>query len=394
MRAAAIIVALAAGLGCLPAAAAETDDVDRRLESVERAIEEGQSRERQLDSKAAALGREVADLRAELVSAARAAQAHEERLDTIEGRLADLTPAEAEKAAALERQWATLTTTLGALERLGRLPPGALIAAPATLTDTIRTNLLLGAAVAALDSEARGLREQLDGLADLRRTIASERTEMAAAGTELAAERRRLDRLLERKSALQRTTLKQRRAAEQRVARLAAEAGNLRELMEKLATGAAAAPPVETPPAFAAPAPARSFAATRGTLGLLPVRGRLVGLFGQTNESGGRRNGIAIETRAGAWVVTPFDGRVVFAGPFRGYGQLLIIEHGEGYHTILAGVARIDSVLGQWLLAGEPVGVMGPGSNGMPTLYVELRRNGAAINPLPWLAAGGRKASG
>ncbi len=391
MRAAAIIVALAAGLGCLPAASAETDEVDRRLESVERAIEEGQSRERQLDSKAAALGREVAALRAELVSAARAAQAHEERLDTIEGRLADLTPAEAEKAAALERQWAALTTTLGALERLGRLPPGALISAPATLTDTIRTNLLLGAAVAALDSKARGLREQLDGLADLRRTIASERTEMAAAGTDLAAERRRLDRLLERKSALQRTTLKQRRAAEQRVARLAAEAGNLRELMEKLATGAAAA--VETPPAFAAPAPARSFAATRGTLGL-PVRGRLVGLFGQANESGGRRNGIAIETRAGAWVVTPFDGRVVFAGPFRGYGQLLIIEHGEGYHTILAGVARIDSVLGQWLLAGEPVGVMGPGSNGIPTLYIELRRNGAAINPLPWLAADGRKASG
>ena len=393
MRAAAIIVALAAGLGCLPAAAAETDDVDRRLESVERAIEEGQSRERQLDSKAAALGREVAVLRAELVSAASAAQDHEERLDTIEGRLADLTRAEAEKAAALERKWAALTTTLGALERLGRLPPGALIAAPATLTDTIRTNLLLGAAVAALDSKARGLREQLDGLADLRRTIASERTEMAAASTELAVERRRLERLLERKSALQRTTLKKRRAAEQRVARLAAEAGNLRELMEKLATGAAAAPPVETPPAFAAPAPARSFAATRGTLGL-PVRGRLVGLFGQTNESGGRRNGIAIETRAGAWVVTPFDGRVVFAGPFRGYGQLLIIEHGEGYHTILAGVARIDGVLGQWLLAGEPVGVMGPGSNGIPTLYLELRRNGAAINPLPWLAAGGRKASG
>ena len=385
MRAAAIIVALAAGLGCLPAAAAETDDIDRRLESVERALEEGHSQERQLDSKAAGLGREVAALRAELVSAAGAAQAHEERLDTIEGRLADLTRAEAEKAAALERQWATLTTTLGALERLGRLPPGALIAAPATLTDTIRTNLLLGAAVAALDGKARGLREQLDSLADLRRTIASERTEMAAASTDLAAERRRLDRLLERKSALQRTTLKQRREAEQRVARLAAEAGNLRELMEKLATSAAAA--------LAAPAPARSFAATRGTLGL-PVRGRLVGLFGQTNESGGRRNGIAIETRAGAWVVTPFDGRVVFAGPFRGYGQLLIIEHGEGYHTILAGVARIDSVLGQWLLAGEPVGVMGPGSNGIPTLYIELRRNGAAINPLPWLTAGGRKASG
>ncbi len=77
-----------------------------------------------------------------------------------------------------------------------------------------------------------------------------------------------------------------------------------------------------------------------------------------------------------------------------GYGQLLIIDHGEGYHTVLAGIARIDSVLGQWLLAGEPVGEMGPGSDGNPTLHVELRWNGAAINPLPWLASGARKVSG
>jgi septal ring factor EnvC (AmiA/AmiB activator) len=92
--------------------------------------------------------------------------------------------------------------------------------------------------------------------------------------------------------------------------------------------------------------------------------------------------------------VTPYDGRVVFVGPFRGYGQLLIIDHGEGYHTVLAGVARIDSVLDQWLLAGEPVGVMGPGSRASPILYVELRRDGAAINPLPWLAADVREVSG
>ena len=113
-----------------------------------------------------------------------------------------------------------------------------------------------------------------------------------------------------------------------------------------------------------------------------------------TDRESGRSKGITIETRADAQVVTPYDGEVVFAGRFRGYGQLLIIQHGEGYHTLLAGFSRIDSVLGQWLLAGEPVGVMGRGSNGNPALYVELRRNGDAINPLPWLAASDRKVSG
>ena len=125
----------------------------------------------------------------------------------------------------------------------------------------------------------------------------------------------------------------------------------------------------------------------------MPARGRLVALFGD-QSSGVRNKGISIETRDGAQVVTPYDGEVVFAGPFRGYGQLLIIEHGEGYHTLLAGFSRIDSILGQWLLAGEPVGIMGWGSKGGPVLYVELRRDGVAINPLPWLAVSENKVSG
>ncbi len=389
MRAAAAIIAALAAGAWAPVVGAEP--VDERLGSVERALERGLSRERALDSQAAALEHEIVGLRATLVTTARAVQDHEERLSALEARVADLSRTEAEKKAALQRRWASLTATLGALQRLGRQPPTAIIAAPATITDAIRTSLLLKAVVPALDGVARELRQQLDGLAALRRLISVERARIAAAGSELGAERRRVDSLLGRTSAMRKTTLRERQLAEQRVAQLAAEARTLRELMEKLA---AVPPPDEKPPELS-PLPAvRSFAAARGTLPL-PVRGRLVEFFGQPKRAGvGRAAGIAIASRAGARVVTPYDGRVVFVGPFRGYGQLLIIEHGEGYHTVLAGVARIDSVLHQWLLAGEPVGVMGPGTHGNPILYVELRRNGAAINPLPWLAADGRKASG
>jgi septal ring factor EnvC (AmiA/AmiB activator) len=97
--------------------------------------------------------------------------------------------------------------------------------------------------------------------------------------------------------------------------------------------------------------------------------------------------------RPGGQVIAPFDGRIEFAGPFRGYGQILIIEHGDGYHSLLAGLDRIDGEVGQWLVAGEPVGVMpsdGPG----PTLYLELRRHEQPINPLPWLATRDDKVSG
>ncbi|MFP6745052.1 MAG: peptidoglycan DD-metalloendopeptidase family protein, partial [Alphaproteobacteria bacterium] len=149
---------------------------------------------------------------------------------------------------------------------------------------------------------------------------------------------------------------------------------------------------VVAPDTVTAPAVTRSIIEARGELPM-PVRGRLQSLFGDTSN-GVKSKGISIVTRGGAQVVTPYDGEVVFAGPFRGYGQLLIIEHGKGYHTLLAGFSRIDSILGQWLLAGEPVGVMGWGSNGGPVLYIELRRDGVAINPLPWLAVSADKVSG
>ena len=93
-------------------------------------------------------------------------------------------------------------------------------------------------------------------------------------------------------------------------------------------------------------------------------------------------------------MVAPYDGQVVYAGPFRGYGQILIIEHGESYHTLLAGIERIDAVEGQWVLAGEPVGTMERQGTELPKLYLELRHAGQPINPLPWLANFDNKVQG
>ena len=125
-----------------------------------------------------------------------------------------------------------------------------------------------------------------------------------------------------------------------------------------------------------------------------PARGRVVQAFGQTTDVGHISKGITIQTRKGAQVIAPFDGQVVFAGPFRGYGLLLIVEHSEGYHTLLAGMAQVDCAVGQRLAAGEPVGVMGQDDDTKPNLYVELRHSGQPVNPLPWLTAQKSKASG
>lgn len=128
---------------------------------------------------------------------------------------------------------------------------------------------------------------------------------------------------------------------------------------------------------------------------MMPARGDILSRYGQQRRSDGTSSkGITIGTRSGAQVVAPFDGRVAYAGQFRGYGQILIIEHGGRYHTLLAGMDRVDAVVGQWLLAGEPVGVMAKAHDFRPELYLELRRTGQPINPLPWLATNSEKVQG
>ncbi len=145
--------------------------------------------------------------------------------------------------------------------------------------------------------------------------------------------------------------------------------------------------------ALARPDNIRPFPESRASL-RMPARGRVVLRYGQSRSDEAASKGISIRARGGAQVVAPYDGKVVYAGPFRRYGQILIIEHGGRYHTLLAGLDRLDVVMGQWLLAGEPVGVLDSPQSGQVELYVELRRAGQPINPLPWLATTGDKVRG
>ena len=140
-------------------------------------------------------------------------------------------------------------------------------------------------------------------------------------------------------------------------------------------------------------APAQAFSSLRGALAR-PVSGRTITAFGQEDGLGGLARGDTIETRADAIVTAPADGKVLYAGPFRAYGNLLIMDAGDGYHVVLAGLDRIDVSPGQYVVASEPVGIMGrirlagvtaaAAENDSPTLYVEFRKDGKPVNPAPW----------
>jgi len=162
--------------------------------------------------------------------------------------------------------------------------------------------------------------------------------------------------------------------------------------------------PESTKVAFASPArmkPAMPFETAKGTLPL-PAQGKRIKRFGEADGVGGTLRGISLQTRGEARIIAPTDGWVVYSGPFRSYGQLLIINAGGGYHVLLAGMGRIDVSLGQFVLTGEPVAVMGASlpagqghnDNSRPVLYVEFRKDGRPIDPGPWWAEAPEKVQG
>lgn len=384
--------------------AAPASNDRQQLERLQREIERGEKRERALFNEAARLSGEVASLQRRLVAVAAEVQTHETEVSELEAKLDELSAVERETRRDLDRRRDELSSMIGALTRLSRRPAQAMLLSPASTGDTVRSSLVMRQVVPALNDRASILRDQLVALKELRAEIAEQRAAMDDAGAALKDRKRELNTLLAAKADARRRTVQERESEGLRLATMVARANDLSQLLQQLqeeeAERQAGTEDRSQTPAGSETLTATlvPFTASRGRLPL-PVRGRIMGRFGEPDDSGAPVKGITVETRNGAAVVSPNDGKVVFAGPFRGYGELLIISVGEGYHILLAGLARADVSVGQWLLAGEPVGLMAEtdeqtNSGSRPHLYIELRHQGEPINPLPWMTAGKRKVSG
>jgi septal ring factor EnvC (AmiA/AmiB activator) len=403
-------------------ASASAQDVGKRLQEIERQIEKGKQKSEALEEKAKSLTEDLSQKTRARIEMAKSVHELEERMLDLEAEVATLDRSEQAKREALVEGRRTYGQLLVALERMSRLPPQAVIAYPAEPGELVRAAAVLRGVVPRIEGRAAALKAELDSLSETRARIADKRAELARMAPQLRRQRAELDKQVAALSTQQRSVLADRQVETQRLEKLSREAEGLRELFDKLEVERAErveqekaqekakskqGPAVHKPAptkldpgsavASAAPFAVRKMSEARGELAM-PAVGPVTGQYGEPLQPGITRKGLDIETRPGAQVVAPYDGKVVFAGPFRAYGLLLIIEHSEGYHTLLAGMSRIDAEIGQWLLSGEPVGIMGQhaglASDAPPSLYVELRRNGQPINPLPWLAARKGKANG
>lgn len=393
------MLALAAALP--PAAIAA--EPQKQLREVERELQQTRRERQSVEEQAESVERELRIVRSQLVRAAKSAQSFEDNASLLERQLRQLRAKESEIVTTLRKRDKQMVGVLTALQRFAGRPTQALIGRPGEPVKVVRAAILLRSAVPAIEVEARSLKAELASLGQVRSDIRQRRDALDKNGLSLSAEQQELERLAARKAQLS-TEI---RAASEKITRraeaLAAKADNLRDLISSLEKVTPVALPRQKPePGAAASAggdagvfdSTRPFSSVKGALPL-PARGRMVERYGDKNSEGVTSRGMTLETRFGAQVIAPHDGQVLYAGQFRGYGRLLIIEHGEGYHSLVAGLGRIDAVVGQWLLAGEPVGIMPQDKNsGQPRLYIEFRKDSQPINPTPWLAADLNNAGG
>ena len=358
-----------------------------------------------LKSEIEAIGEDRRKLTQSLLNAASNIRTVEERIAATEGRLNALSGNEDTIRRSLASRRAVIAEVLGALQRLGRKPPPALLVSPEDALQAVRAAILLGAVLPDMKIEVDTLVADLGELGRVRSQIDAEREGLGRDLAALSQERMRMTVLVQERQRKQAETEKALEAEKGRTAQLARQAESLKDLITKLeqevaaAARAAALAQVKADLKGAPNDPGRlgpaiAFASAKGVLPM-PLHGSKIREFGAPDGLGGTEKGLSIASRAGAQVTAPCDGWVVYAGPFRSYGQLLILNAGGGYHVLLAGMERISVDLGQFVLTGEPVAVMGGGPQSaaaiatgskQPVLYIEFRKDGTPVDPSPWWA--------
>ncbi|MFT4347075.1 murein hydrolase activator EnvC family protein [Bartonella ancashensis] len=281
---------------------------------------------------------------------------------------------------------------LSILERIGLDLPPAIIARPEDVLASIRSSVLLENVIPQMQEKIQDLTKRLRELNDLARSITKERTALALEIKKQVEQRKHLELLLDEKAKLQKISEKELTEQQQRNVRLAEKSQSLEELILELNHQSQVSSDLSVQMQENLQLLRNlDFENQKGAL-LSPVAGKKIQQF--KNGSYATRFGEIIETEAAAVVLSPVNALVVFSGLFRSYGQLVILDVGSGYHIVFVGMARTGVKQGQFVLSGEPIGMMGTrfvastlaldvGKNS-PMLYIEFRKDGKPVNPTPW----------
>jgi septal ring factor EnvC (AmiA/AmiB activator) len=365
-----VIVGALAGFAAAPASAASPKD---QLNQVESELGQHKQEAAALDAKAQAASENLKDLRGKLIDATEALQAKQEQQENLQEKLDALARDIDARNTDLAYGRKKLDALMESFIELSRQPPESLFLHTQLTSDHIHRAILLRTLVPKLKDQASVITGNIVELDSERRQMTEQKHLVAQAEVNMEAQRRNLDQLIDARQGMLDRTQEQKEAIARKLAALTSEAQNLHELLEEVTPKRGAAS--NTVPH-----------ALRGSL-KWPVAGKVLRGFGTQDADGVKSEGLTFSAPSGSPVVAPASGKVVFAGPFRGYGQILILQHDGGYHSFLAGFGRIDAEMGQEVEAGEPLGVLPVKENGRSELYFEWRHNSEPVDP----GVGGRR---
>ncbi|MFC5444568.1 murein hydrolase activator EnvC family protein [Rhizobium halophytocola] len=395
------------------------DEAAEELRSLSSTMTLSEQKQRELQEAIANIEKSSASLRQALIDSAARRKALEARISDSEEKLATYRVREDEIRHSFRDRRGLLAEVLAALERMGRDPPPALLVTPEDALASVRTAILLGAVVPGVRKETEKLAADLQELVTLRKSIADEKTNAMSVLASRQEEERRMDMLLAENARQANQTTTALASEQRRADELAGKATSLKGLIGSLETEISSvreamrqAEADEARQRESADerrreleqgelpdknriAPAYLFADLKGKLEL-PAAGEVLRRFGDPDGTGHGANGMTVATAPGAVVTAPADGWVVFAGEFRSYGHMVILNTGSNYHVVLSGLDRVTTSQGRFVVSGEPVATMGEKrvasatalalETDRPTLYIEFRKDGQPVDSRPWWA--------
>lgn len=389
-----------------PAANVSVSEVAKMEAEAKRVSKEQQA----MEQKANKLKEELKNVNKKMIAAAKKIQNGEDEILKKQEELAVLQKHLNESEEKFNSENDMLIETLAALQNLALRPSEAVLVQPLSPVEVMRSSILLRGSVHSLESRASSIRQSIEDISNQKAQIALRLQDLEKDNKKLAMQQEGMKKLSQQKSTMYSQISSQSEEAKKKADMLASQAHNLRDLLEKLekqkeiarrqmaekarlVREQAAAKLHEESHGLEAineyenssqtlEQPAAGFSKAKGRLSR-PARGPLVTAFHSELSKGVYSNGIDIKTAAKAQVIAPYDGTVIYAGPFKNFANLVIIDHGEGYTSLLSGLGETDTEVGQTLLAGEPVGTM-PADAGSK-LHIEIRKNNHPVNPNEWI---------
>ena len=371
----ALVLALSLMIGSAAVAAPTAKD----LAKIEAQIKQAKQQQAENQRKSQALDKEVKNVQKEMVSLAKSVRKHEDQLSLLEQKKKELQNQQDELEQKLSLSSLQMAKIMQGMQTLALRPSEILLIQAKTPIQMLRSHRLMQYSFPIVGGIQQQTQEDLNALSQVKMDLQTKISAIKTTTAELSDKNEQMEKLAQQKKVLQAQYASSYEKSKAKVEKLAKEAKSLKDLLASIEKEQQKkrAKAKATTRGFGTGA----FARARGSLPL-PAQGRITQNFGDTTgASQSHAKGMVVTTRKLAQVAAPFDGTVLFAGPFQNYGKLVIIDHGDNYLTVLAGMDTITTSVGSQLLTGEPIGKMGAGYT---SLYIEVRQNGQAINPRPW----------